>query len=55
MKKRPPEEQIIRILKQAESGLPVIDLLRENTISHREHSTAGTQRWAAWMSSRSSG
>jgi len=33
MKKRYTEEQIIRILKQAESGKPVADLLREHTIA----------------------
>lgn len=33
MKKRHSEEQIIRILKQAESGIPVADLLREHNIS----------------------
>jgi len=33
MKKRHTEEQIIRILKQAESGIPVADLLREHNIS----------------------
>lgn len=33
MKKRHTEEQIIRILKQAESGMPVADLLREHNIS----------------------
>ena len=32
MKKRYTEEQIIRILKQAESGIPVADLLREHNI-----------------------
>lgn len=33
MKKRHTEEQIIRILKQAESGIPVADVLREHNIS----------------------
>jgi putative transposase len=33
MKKRHTEEQIIRILKEAESGVPVADLLREHNIS----------------------
>lgn len=33
MKKRHSEEQIIRILKQAESGIPVADVLREHNIS----------------------
>ena len=33
MKKRHTEEQIIGILKQAESGLPVADLLRAHNIS----------------------
>lgn len=33
MKKRHTEEQIIRILKEAESGIPVADLLREHNIS----------------------
>ena len=33
MKKRHSEEQIIRILKEAESGIPVADLLREHNIS----------------------
>lgn len=33
MKKRHTEEQIIRILKQAETGIPVADLLREHNIS----------------------
>lgn len=33
MKKRHTEEQIIRILKQADSGIPVADLLREHNIS----------------------
>jgi putative transposase len=33
MKKRHTEEQIIRILKQAESGVPVADLLREHNIA----------------------
>lgn len=33
MKKRHTEEQIIRILKEAESGIPVADLLREHNIA----------------------
>ncbi len=33
MKGRRAEEQIIRILQQAESGIPVADVLRENNIS----------------------
>lgn len=33
MKKRHTEEQIIRILKRAEAGIPVADLLREHNIS----------------------
>ena len=33
MKKRYTEEQIIRILKQAETGIPVPDLLREHNIA----------------------
>ena len=33
MKKRYTEEQIIRILKQAETGIPVADLLREHNIA----------------------
>lgn len=33
MKKRHSEEQIIRILKEAESGMPVADLLRQHNIS----------------------
>lgn len=33
MKKRHSEEQIIRILKEAESGIPVADLLRQHNIS----------------------
>ena len=33
MKKRYTEKQIIRILKQAESGIPVTDLLREHNIA----------------------
>ena len=33
MKKRHTEEQIIRILKQAETGIPVADVLREHNIS----------------------
>jgi putative transposase len=33
MKKRHSEEQIIRILKEAESGMPVADLLRQYNIS----------------------
>ncbi len=33
MKKRHTEEQIIRILKEAETGIPVADLLREHNIS----------------------
>lgn len=33
MKKRHNEEQIIRILKQAEFGIPVADLPREHNIS----------------------
>jgi len=33
MKKRHTEEQIIRILKEAESGIPVADVLREHNIS----------------------
>ncbi len=33
MKKRYTEEQIIRILKQAEGGIPVADLLREHNIA----------------------
>lgn len=33
MKKRHTEEQIIRILKEAEIGIPVADLLREHNIS----------------------
>ena len=33
MKKRHTEEQIIRILKEAESGIPVADLLRKHNIS----------------------
>jgi putative transposase len=33
MKKRHTEEQIIGILKQAETGIPVADLLREHNIS----------------------
>lgn len=33
MKKRHTEEQIIRILKEADSGIPVADLLREHNIA----------------------
>ena len=33
MKKRYTEEQIIRILKQVESGIPLVDLLREHNIA----------------------
>lgn len=33
MKKRHSEEQIIRILKEAEAGMPVADLLRQHNIS----------------------
>ena len=33
MKKRYTEEQIIRILKQSESGISVADLLREHNIA----------------------
>ena len=33
MKKRYTEEQIIRILKQAKSDIPVADLLREHNIA----------------------
>lgn len=42
MKKRHTEEQIIRILKQAESGVPVPDLLREHNISQGTY-----YRWKA--------
>ncbi len=33
MKKRHSEEQIIRMLKEAESGIPVADVLREHNVS----------------------
>jgi putative transposase len=43
-RKRFSVEQIVAILKQAELGLPVADLIRQVGISHRRSSTLGWSR-----------
>lgn len=46
--KRYSEEQIIKILKEAESGMPVSELCRKHGISDAS-STPGAGSSAAWM------
>ena len=51
-RKRFSEEQIITILKQAEGGLPVPELIRQHGIC--EGTTAGRASTAGWNSTRPS-
>jgi putative transposase len=49
-KSRFTESQIISILKEAESGVPVAELCRKHGISNTLPSTTGGPSTAAWMS-----
>ena len=51
-KKRFSVEQIVAVLKQAELGLPVADLIRQVGISEQRTSIAGRSSMRAWKRTR---
>lgn len=53
-RKRYTEAQIIKVLKEAESGMPVAEVVRKHGISDQTYYNWKSKYGGAWVSARSS-